>query len=303
MKRIFAALLVLLGCVFTLPAKPGRAGRVSVKQPDGSSFTMISYGDEWAKIRKTEDGCAVRRGTDGWWYYAVPDILGDWQCSQFKVGQSVPESVRAESVRAGMRAPAGGRLKREAFNRIQQEKFSATIPSSATIPGNAIPSSATVPGSAGRAEALSTSGIGVRAAGISPNQHGIVILAAFKDVSFTYGKQDFEDLLNRQGYDRNGATGSAKEYFESQFGEGASFVFDVSEIVTLSKTRAYYGSNNKDGVDSRPEEMVTEACTLAAEQGVDFSRYDLDGDGEVDNVFVFFAGEDEADDTNGEHEE
>ena len=74
---------------------------------------MISYGDEWAKIRKTEDGCAVRRGTDGWWYYAVPDILGDWQCSQFKVGQSVPESVRAESVRAGMRAPAGGRLKRE----------------------------------------------------------------------------------------------------------------------------------------------------------------------------------------------
>ena len=303
MKRIFAALLVLLGCVFTLPAKPGRAGRVSVKQPDGSSFTMISYGDEWAKIRKTEDGCAVRRGTDGWWYYAVPDILGDWQCSQFKVGQSVPESVRAESVRAGMRAPAGGRLKREAFDRIQQGKFSATVPSSATIPGNAIPSSATVPGSAGRAEALSMSGIAVRAAGISPSQHGIVILAAFKDVSFTYGKQDFEDLLNRQGYDRNGATGSAKEYFESQFGEGASFDFDVSEIVTLSKTRAYYGSNNKDGVDSRPEEMVTEACTLAAEQGVDFSRYDLDGDGEVDNVFVFFAGEDEADDTNGEHEE
>ena len=285
-------MLVLLGCVFTLPAKPGRVGRVSVKQPDGSSFTMISYGDEWAKIRKTEDGCAVRRGTYGWWYYAVPDILGDWQCSQFKVGQSVPESVRAESVRAGMRAPAGGRLKREAFDRIQQGKFSATVPSSATVPGggiagsattpssavpssavpssatpsSAVPSSATVPGSDGRAEALSMSGIAVRAAGISPSQHGIVILAAFKDVSFTYGKQDFEDLLNRQGYDRNGATGSAKEYFESQFGEGASFVFDVSEIVTLSKTRAYYGSNNKDGVDSRPEEMVTEACTLAAEQ-------------------------------------
>ena len=129
-----------------------------MKQPDGSSFTMISYGDEWAKIRKTEDGCAVRRGTDGWWYYAVPDILGDWQCSQFKVGQSVPESVRAESVRAGMRAPAGGRLKREAFDRIQQEKFSATVPGNA-IPSSATPSttvlsSATVPGSAGRAEAL-----------------------------------------------------------------------------------------------------------------------------------------------------
>ena len=40
--------------------------------------------------------------------------------------------------------------------------------------------------------------------------------------------------------------------------------------------------------------MISDACRLAAENGVDFSRYDSNNDGKVDNVFVFFAGEDEA---------
>jgi immune inhibitor A len=41
--------------------------------------------------------------------------------------------------------------------------------------------------------------------------------------------------------------------------------------------------------------MVAEACQWAATQGVDFSKYDWDGDGEVDQVFVLYAGKGEAD--------
>ena len=41
--------------------------------------------------------------------------------------------------------------------------------------------------------------------------------------------------------------------------------------------------------------MVAEACLWAATQGVDFSKYDWDGDGEVDQVFVLYAGKGEAD--------
>ncbi len=40
--------------------------------------------------------------------------------------------------------------------------------------------------------------------------------------------------------------------------------------------------------------MVADACMMASQAGVDFSMYDSDNDGKVDNVFVFFAGEDEA---------
>lgn len=40
--------------------------------------------------------------------------------------------------------------------------------------------------------------------------------------------------------------------------------------------------------------MVAEACLWAHEHGTDFSKYDWDGDGEVDQVFVLYAGHGEA---------
>ena len=89
------------------------------------------------------------------------------------------------------------------------------------------------------------------------------------------------------------ATGSALDYFNYQFGGAWEFTFDVSDIVTLSHNRAYYGGNDKDGNDMRPAQMVKDACGLA-DSMIDFSAYDDDGDGEADNVFVFFAGGDEA---------
>ena len=46
--------------------------------------------------------------------------------------------------------------------------------------------------------------------------------------------------------------------------------------------------------------MVMEACKLADEK-IDFKKYDQDGDGEVDNVFVFFAGLDEASGAEEDH--
>ena len=47
--------------------------------------------------------------------------------------------------------------------------------------------------------------------------------------------------------------------------------------------------------------MVSEACKLAYRNGVRFSKYDDDGDGEVDTVFVIFAGEDEAETENDDY--
>ena len=40
--------------------------------------------------------------------------------------------------------------------------------------------------------------------------------------------------------------------------------------------------------------MVIEACKLAEADGVDLSKYDYDGDGRLDNVYVFYAGAGEA---------
>jgi len=61
----------------------------------------------------------------------------------------------------------------------------------------------------------------------------------------------------------------------------------------LPNNRAYYGENEA-GNDKRPREMVIDACNLANANGVDFSQYDVDNDGIVDNVFVYYAGHNEA---------
>jgi M6 family metalloprotease-like protein len=100
-------------------------------------------------------------------------------------------------------------------------------------------------------------------------------------------------MLIQKGYSYNGATGSAKEYFDEQFNHSIEFAFEVSDIVTLQHERAYYGRNGKDGNDENPAQMVVDACRLV-DSKIDFARYDDDGDGEVDNVFIFFAGGDEA---------
>ena len=61
----------------------------------------------------------------------------------------------------------------------------------------------------------------------------------------------------------------------------------------MDKEISYYGGNDNSGQDKNPHLMIIDACKLADAQ-VDFAKYDQDQDGQVDNVFVFFAGEDEA---------
>ena len=252
---IFVALLTAAG----MNARPARPGRITITQPDGTTFTTTIKGDEWFRIHTTEDGKAVIRDNDGWWSYAVYDNDGKKKSTGYHVGKSVPQAVLNQSMIINTGAMThNARMKREVLQRKRQEKPFM-----------------------GRAAGASS----------SSTKRGIVILVAYKDVPFTYTQSDFYNMMNQQGY--NGS-GSAKDYFNDQFGGACGFEFDVSPVVTLSGNRKWYGENDYNGEDKRPAEMVEEACRLADAAGVDFSLYDQDNDGEVDNVHVFFAGGDEA---------
>lgn len=110
----------------------------------------------------------------------------------------------------------------------------------------------------------------------------VVILAQFDDLKFKYSEKSFEGLLSK-----------AKKYFSDQFGGKREFEFIVTPVVSLPKSYAYYGKNADDGFDSNPAEAVYAACKLV-DGYVDFSKFDNDGDGCVDNIFMFYAGPDEA---------
>ena len=125
--------------------------------------------------------------------------------------------------------------------------------------------------------------------------HIPIILAAFSDVPFTVEnvQQEWSDIANKPGYSGHGARGSMADYFREQSRGLFQVSFDVLGPVTLPKERAYYGENSfsAPGSDKNISYMIRDACQLAAElPGVDFSRYDWNGDGTVETVLVVYAG-------------
>ena len=270
MKRIvFLPLLLLLTVSLRVSAIPARNIPMTVRQPDGSELRIIVSGDEFYRMVKTEDGCAVTQGADGYWYYAAYDINGAKRSSGVRVSPLNGATAAASAARiipyGTLRATAAGR--RAAVNRLRAEHRFRVPPDT-------------------------------KAGTVS--KKAIVILAQFTDLGFKFGRNDFVNMLTQKGYSYGGAQGSALDYFNDQFEGACRFEFIISPIVTLSKGYAYYGENDSEGLDKRPHEAVAEACRLVDAQ-IDFSQFDGDGDGEVDNVFVFVAGHDEAEGASPAH--
>ena len=127
---------------------------------------------------------------------------------------------------------------------------------------------------------------------------GLVILVQFADVTFKAAndKAGFEAMLNTQGYDYDGAYGSAADYFAAQSNGAYRPVFDVIGPVTLPNDEAYYGEQESSSVtDKYIADFVTDAVDAAEALGCDFSLYDANNDGYVDIVYLIYAGKGQAD--------
>lgn len=114
----------------------------------------------------------------------------------------------------------------------------------------------------------------------------LVILVNFSDLKFTHSLADFQAMLTESGYSKNGGVGSARDYFIASSDSVFSPQFDCYGPVTLPQNCAYY--------DAHTSQMIVQACNLVSNQGVDLTQYDTDNDGRLDNVFVYYAGHNEA---------
>lgn len=125
---------------------------------------------------------------------------------------------------------------------------------------------------------------------------GLIILVQFTDSKFKSGHDLalYKRIANDANYSDNNFKGSIKDYFKAQSHGMFELDFDVVGICQLQHPYAYYGKNNSQKEDVKPGEMVAEACLWAHEHGINFSKYDWNGDGEVDQVFVLYAGHGEA---------
>ena len=122
----------------------------------------------------------------------------------------------------------------------------------------------------------------------------LVLLVGFKDLPFEQSLEDFDKLLNQSGYDYNGATGSCRDYFIAVSDSVFQPQFDVFGPFNLPRNMADYGAESGNSHDKDPYSMVVDACVAAAESGVDFEQYDTDNNGVLDNVFIYYAGHNQA---------
>lgn len=132
----------------------------------------------------------------------------------------------------------------------------------------------------------------------SGEKKSLIILVNFKDVKLNdkRTKAFYNRVANEENFSEAPFKASVYDYFKAMSRGKFHLKFDVVGPITLSNNRSYYGGNvnGEAGQDRNAVAMAREACN-AVKDSVNFADYDWDGDGEVDQVFVLYAGQNEAD--------
>ena len=138
--------------------------------------------------------------------------------------------------------------------------------------------------------------------------HALVVLVEFQDVKFTVPdiRNAIDKMLNEEGYSDYNSNGSARDYYIACSNGQFQPTFDVCDVVTLSENVSFYGERGTYGQgysynDYYWSKGLREAL-LKLDDTVDFSKYDYDNDGKIDNIFFFYAGYGEADGTRQDRE-
>lgn len=268
MMRLVSSRTLLSGfmLLFTLTAFaiPAQKRWLTVRQPDGTRLMVSMTGDEWLHYTATADGVPVVRQPDDSYCYA--SVRGDQLVSTGIVAHEA--SQRAASELEHIASGASTMQLRQ--HRAQRGRASSP--------------------------ALAKKSMAARRATYRGTHHVPVVLAYFPDRAFATDtastRSFYNSMLNQPGFSQCGAPGSASDYFNDMSRGQFKLVFDVIGPVKVSKASTYYGGpsvyfGGTDHVGEFIAEAVTKADSLYKP---DWSRYDWDGDGELEQVFVLYAG-------------
>ena len=268
MRKFFKYIFILTASLYsslTLFAIPALPYPVKITQPDGSELTIQLRGDEFFHYKTTLDG-----------YLIVPDKNGVFNYGVFEASGRVKNT--------------GIKVNEINKRKSKEKKFIKTLSKNIDLsPAKSAARSA-------RFSKVSSASPSQKAYPLTGTPKSLVILVNFSDKDFITANPQtaFTDLLNQEGYSANGGTGSARDYFHDASNGLFNPQFDVAGPYTLPHNFAFYGENDTDDQDKNPRQMVIDACVLADASGVDFAQYDTDNDGYVDNIFIYYAGYNEA---------
>lgn len=262
-RHIIAYLLAAFA--LTAYAVPAKKGVLTFTQPDGTNVEVTLHGDESFHYYLTADGFPL-----------MADSEGTLRFAKMENGAMTPSVFKAcdpsERTAALTKWLADAPHAKEFADNLRQAAIRANAPKR-VIPQQGIGLSTTSFPRTGKIK-------------------GLVILVQYSNVKFKIEdpKTYFTNLLNQQGFSDYKGTGSAREYFLDASNGKFDADFDVYGPVTLPYKRSYYGATTAYSHDSHPEDMAVHAVEILKDE-VDFSQYDNDKDGILDNIFIFYAGQ------------
>lgn len=266
MKRILisAVLSLCAAMTFAIPAK--KSWKV-VSQSDGTTIRVSLAGDEHLHYYITEDNVPLYKAADNRYCYLTIEN-GKLHNSGVLAHESAARSAKELQVMNTIHDLAPIARQMAAKKRSAAKRCGSP---------NRLPSKDDISVFKGSKKAL-------------------VILAAFSDKSFSKGDDAivkfYGEVLNQEGYSQNGAAGSVHDYFKDMSRGEFDLTFDIVGPVKVSKSATYYGGPSPimGGADHIGE-FITEAIKKADEKcDIDWKKYDWDDDGEVEQVFVLYAG-------------
>jgi M6 family metalloprotease-like protein len=254
--RLFALLLTFatLCCsnAFAVPAAPVE---FDLTQPDGTVFTAIQRGDEYANWIETLEGLTVVKVMDTW-YYAESDNQGGIRATTMRVGSlSAAERQKLPLHVAPLPHPDAFRLRNP-----------RKIPRGTGEPGSKFAQIKT----------------------ISHSQRVVTILVDYTDQSFSHSDASFQNLMY-------GPSGSVKEFFlENSYGgftvtpatENQGVVNDG--VIHISRGVAHPNPGKGDAT------AEARAIVEQTDPFIDYASYDTNGDNSISvkelSILIIMAG-------------
>ena len=284
MKRLTILMMVMLLGAVSLMARPGYSKPVDVKQPDGTTVTLLMHGDEFMSFMTTIDGYTVIKGEDGYYRYA------EKQDGKLKATAFI---ARNTDVRGAQEVAFLSQAKKMVHPDMSAEQRAWKAQAASMYSANY-----KAMGSSHRAAPAIWDRINY------DNFKGLVVLVEWNDRQFMLGDEVqpfYQKMCNEvnlqdesKKYYPVAVTGSTRDYFRDNSLGIFDPSFDVVGPVQINYSCTYPVPKNTDGSDSYgfSNRMINilKAVMNQVDVNVDLSKYDLDNDGYIDMVYFIFAG-------------
>ena len=224
--------------------------------------------------------------------HAVPAKRGIWKTFTLKTGQTVQVQLCGDEFLHFWEDKDGNRYSYDTSDGLKpanmaQLRTRAQVMRQQACPDNIIKKSL-LTGANGSTSLT-------RASSYMGKKRCLILLAQFSDKKFTMNdpKAFYNRVANEPGFSEGNFRGSVADYFKAQSNGKFEMNFDVMGPYTLGE-QAFYGKNEGGQQDVNVQAMISGCLGKAAAEGIDFSPYDWDGDGQMEMVFVVYAGRGEA---------